>query len=376
MSDYRGGLLARRRHFVKRLVARRVYTDDSRMPERDPLAKYLFRIEIEGISQAGFRAATGLSWEHEVLEFQEGGRNASMVRLPGQQRLGTVTLTRGFLVGAELARWAREARELGETAAKVRRPVDLVLLHDDLSEAARYTLLRAWPSKFETQGLATQGEGLVETLELAHEGLMRTGQSGPRPSPGQALAQGAARARLDAASQAARDAARAARGPASSVSDALGGAQAAIGAVAAAAAAAEAAAQLPAMPPPPAAAVSALDAAYGAAQHGGSPSAVAGASAAAVSNALLGGESDPGATPHASPDDLRAACAVPPAPSGAPPGAPPPGGASNAGMAATGVTGAPATQQGQWSDGVERRQPPGEVPEPPIEPGNTLAVRP
>jgi phage tail-like protein len=172
------------------------------MPVRYPLSKYLFRVEVDGLTQAGFRSVSGLSWEHEVVEYQEGGRNAAMVRLPGQHRLGAVTLTRGFIEGAEFAAWAREARE---NRGSSRRSIDIVALRDDHTEASRFTLLRAWPRKFETQALTTASEGLVETLELAHEGIISAHSREPQPSQGQAWAQGDTRARLDAAGQRARD---------------------------------------------------------------------------------------------------------------------------------------------------------------------------
>jgi len=329
---------------------------------RYPLSKYLFRVEVDGLTQAGFRSVSGLSWEHEVVEYQEGGRNEAMVRLPGQQRLGAVTLTRGFIVGAEFAAWAREARE---NQGGSRRSVDIVALHDDHSEASRFTLLRAWPRKFETQALTTTSESLVETLELAHEGIISAYSREPQPSQGQALAQGDARARQDAAGQRARDAARTRRGDAASVNDGPAGQGRAAAAAGQGGDDADAA---PAMPAPEAAGASALQGNYAggeAAREG-----TAEDPRAQVSQAMRPDAPDEAPTPHDDPDSLRAACGV----SGAESGAAGSAARSNAGFAATGVTGEAATQQGHWSDGVERRQPPGDVAEPPIEPGNTLGA--
>jgi phage tail-like protein len=333
------------------------------MPVRYPLSKYLFRVEVDGLTQAGFRSVSGLSWEHEVVEYQEGGRNAAMVRLPGQQRLGAVTLTRGFIEGAEFAAWAREARE---NRGSSRRSIDIVALRDDHTEASRFTLLRAWPRKFETQALTSASEGLVETLELAHEGIISAHSREPQPSQGQAWAQGDTRARLDAAGQRARDAARAQRGEAVSVNDGAAGQ----GSVSPAAGdGADEAQAAPAMPTPEASGASALGGNYA---GGGGPGASAAEDPRAqVSQAMRPGVPDDAPTAHDDADSLRAACGI----GGADAGGQSAGARSSAGFAATGSTGDAATQQGHWSDGVERRQPPGAVPEPPIEPGNTLSAR-
>jgi phage tail-like protein len=39
----------------------------------DPYKNYNFRIEIDGITVAGFSECTGLSSEVEIIEYREGG---------------------------------------------------------------------------------------------------------------------------------------------------------------------------------------------------------------------------------------------------------------------------------------------------------------
>src|SRR5688572_29088869 len=94
-----------------------------RMSRRDPRVRHRFGVEIDGLLVGHFSAVAGISSEGEVVEFQEGGRNAGMLKLPGQGRLGTLRLKRGFTGEPVLHRWASEG-------PGARRTVDVVLLDD------------------------------------------------------------------------------------------------------------------------------------------------------------------------------------------------------------------------------------------------------
>ncbi len=343
------------------------------MAVRDPYARKYFRLEIDGVSPGGFESAQGLSWETEVLEFQEGGRNDALVRLPGQGRLGKVTLVRGYMANHDLAGWAKDAA----AGRSVRRSVDVVVLDDAGEEAARYTLLRAWPTRYEVKELSSQQGHSVDTVELAHEGIVKGARS-PGPQAANVVGMlGAVSSALAAAEQGARDRARAARQVADAAEAAAQAAGAAAGvanAVAGAAAAADAGGHplTPFLPAPPAmpAGASPLDAAFvaSASAGAGAPPA-AGSPPAGVREALSQGSPMGQVTAHDSPESFAAAMGD----GGAPPcPAPAPAGASGAGFAATGTRGTSATSAGDWSDGVPRQQAPGQVPEPPIEPANTL----
>ena len=342
------------------------------MAVRDPYAKKNFRLEIDGISPGGFETAQGLSWETEVIEFQEGGRNDALVRLPGQGRLGKVTLTRGFIGGGDLYAWARLARE-GKGA---RKPVDVVVLNDASEEVARYTLLRAWPTRYETKELSGQQGHAVEAMELAHEGIVKSSHA-PAPAPASGAGVfGAVQSALASAEQRARDGVREARQTSDAAADAAravatagGIAAAVVGGVNAAASLGEPPAFLPA-PPAVASGASPLDAAF-AANVGppASPGAGQGVAPGGVRDAMVQGSPPGNVVPHGSAESFSSALAdggPPPSP------VPSPSGAPAAGLAASGATGAAATSAGDWSDGASRQQPPGQLREPPIQSGNTL----
>ncbi len=341
------------------------------MAVRDPYSKCFFRVEVEGVSPGAFQQVQGLSWESEVLEFQEGGRNDHLIRLPGQGRLAKVTLTRGFLGNGEFTSWAKSAAR-GDS---MRRSVDLVILNTDHAEVARYTLIRAWPSRFESKGFDTAQGLAVETLELSHEGIVKSGSGAPAPGGNVSAALGPVQAALAAAEQRARDAAQASRqvsDAAEAAAQAAGAAAAAVqgAAAAAGAAAGQVPAELPAIPASPPSGANPADANYTAGAQPSPPA--SGTVVAGTREAMVQGEPAGNVVPHDSGDAFASAMGEGgPAPAPAP-GAPA-GASGAAGMAASGAKGSAATSSGDWSDGASRAQPPGDLKEPPIQDGSSLS---
>ncbi len=177
------------------------------MSRREPLSKHRFGVEIDGILVGRFHAVGGISAEGEVLEFQEGGRNDALLKLPGQGRLGVLRLQRGSSGEPALWRWANE----GPAA---RKSVDVVVLNDAGAEVGRYSMRRAWPVKWQAEDFdASSAARFVESLEIAYEGITYSKGAatfdGGGSLPGGGLA--AIAGRLDQARQAAQAAIAAAR---------------------------------------------------------------------------------------------------------------------------------------------------------------------
>jgi len=144
----------------------------------DPVGKFCFKVEVEGITAAHFMAVTGISMEIEVLSFVEGGRPDRAHMLPGQGKQGSVTLKRGYVVDPGFYDWFEEVARLGEAAVTIRRDVHLVLCSEEQQELRRWTLERAWPKKWALDDLdANSGAIAVESLELAHFGFLPSGAS-------------------------------------------------------------------------------------------------------------------------------------------------------------------------------------------------------
>ena len=49
----------------------------------DPLPRFKFLVEIEGIKRAGFQTCSGLEEETEIREYREGGDQSTVRKLAG-----------------------------------------------------------------------------------------------------------------------------------------------------------------------------------------------------------------------------------------------------------------------------------------------------
>ena len=66
---------------------------------------YRFYVEIAGVPQAVFTEVSGLQIETEITEYEEGGNNDFVHRLPGRTKIGNITLKRGMTSSNELLQW-------------------------------------------------------------------------------------------------------------------------------------------------------------------------------------------------------------------------------------------------------------------------------
>ena len=135
----------------------------------DPYAGYSFRVEIDGITRAGFRNCSGLDASQEAGTYREGtDRGLTMRKLPGLITYSDITLSRGISSDSELWQW-RQTVMSGEVD---RRNLSIVLMNDKGEDAIRWNVRNCWPTKWTGPTLdATSDEVAIEELELTHEGF-------------------------------------------------------------------------------------------------------------------------------------------------------------------------------------------------------------
>lgn len=138
----------------------------------DPFVSFSFTVEIDGIIRAAFREVSGLDSSVDVLEYREGGDNLASHKLPGRAKFANIVLRWGMADDTDLYLWHRQWLT-GDPAA-TRRGGSIVLLDRQLQEKARWNFQRAWPTRWTGPSFNAEGSDLaIETLELAHEGVVR-----------------------------------------------------------------------------------------------------------------------------------------------------------------------------------------------------------
>lgn len=138
------------------------------MTRPDPYGGFNFLVEIDGVASAGFSGVSGLSAEIEPIDYREGSDPMTVRKLPGLRKFTNVTLTRGLTANRDLWQWFKT----GLDGALQRRTVRIVLLDDDRTPVARWTLRAAWIARWEgPQLMAHRSDVAIEAIELVHEGL-------------------------------------------------------------------------------------------------------------------------------------------------------------------------------------------------------------
>ncbi|MDB5207852.1 MAG: phage tail protein [Flavisolibacter sp.] len=132
-----------------------------------PLSKYHFTVHCDDI-KISFSEVSGLSMELAVIEYREGSSEDSL-KMPGIRKYSNITLKRGVQKGNhEFFDWINTVR----LNTVERRNIVISLLDDAHQPVLSWRVKNAWPCKYEVADLlATGNEVLIESLELAHDGL-------------------------------------------------------------------------------------------------------------------------------------------------------------------------------------------------------------
>jgi phage tail-like protein len=135
----------------------------------DPYRNYNFKLEIDGISRAGFRECSGLDATSDPIEYREGNEKVFTPRkLPGQTKYSNISLKYGITDDHSLWDWRKKTID-GKTE---RKNGSIVLMNEDGEEKIRWNFVNGWASKWTGISFnATANEVGIETLEIAHEGV-------------------------------------------------------------------------------------------------------------------------------------------------------------------------------------------------------------
>ena len=144
------------------------------MPANDPLRNFRYRLEIDGIVQAGFSEVAIGDGSNDPIECREGNETTTVRQLPGLNKYGNITLKWGVTDSIELANWHRMVVDDATPLAAARRTVVIRIQNEAGEDKAAYEVTRAWPTKYNPTDLNGKGnEVAIESLELANEGIRR-----------------------------------------------------------------------------------------------------------------------------------------------------------------------------------------------------------
>ncbi|MGM0879734.1 MAG: phage tail protein [Bacillota bacterium] len=137
---------------------------------KDPFRNFRFRVEIDGIQQAGFSDVSGFDSSIDVIEYREGNEGTTVRKLPGLTKYGNVSLKWGITDSMDLYNWHKEA-----AAGNIQRKnISIIVIDEAGNDKARWDFVQAWPSKYDAPDFNAKGNDIaIESLELVHEGMAR-----------------------------------------------------------------------------------------------------------------------------------------------------------------------------------------------------------
>ncbi|HSB52639.1 MAG TPA: phage tail protein [Dissulfurispiraceae bacterium] len=142
------------------------------MPRQDPYRQFRFRVEIDGVAQAGFSECSFADTTTDPVEYREGDEIPTVRKLSGLTKYGNITLKWGITDSMEIYNWRQQIIDTGAQGA--RKNMSIILVDEAGSDKARWNIVRAWPTKYDPPDFSAKGnEVAIETLEIVHEGFKR-----------------------------------------------------------------------------------------------------------------------------------------------------------------------------------------------------------
>ncbi|MFO7968296.1 MAG: phage tail protein [Archaeoglobaceae archaeon] len=139
----------------------------------EPYPKYKFRVEIDGIVQAGFNEAEGLNVNVSVVEYRDGTDLSNAPQLvPGTAHYGPLVLKNGVTESNELWMWMEETID----GSMTKRNMAVIIQDWKGNDVKRILLTDAWPSswkmgKLEANPSPFVEEPLLEEIVIQYEGM-------------------------------------------------------------------------------------------------------------------------------------------------------------------------------------------------------------
>lgn len=137
-----------------------------------PYTKFKYKVLIDGIGMGSFSEVTGFDASLDVIEYREGDMvGLTPMKLQGLRKYGNVTLKKGVVDTDDMYDWLYK----GLAGQVERKTLTIQLLDYDLTTVlASWRIINAWPMKYTAPDFnATSSEVAIETLEIAHEGMVR-----------------------------------------------------------------------------------------------------------------------------------------------------------------------------------------------------------
>lgn len=135
----------------------------------DPFRAYNYRIEIDGLTVAGFSEASGLTNDIDMVEYREGTDPMYPRKLSGLRKFSNITLSRGYTDSTELYDWYQAALN----GPLDRRDGAVILQNESRDDVVRWNFDAGWVTKYEGPSMnASSNDTAIERIEICVERIV------------------------------------------------------------------------------------------------------------------------------------------------------------------------------------------------------------
>ena len=141
---------------------------------QDPLRNFRYRLEIDGIEQAGFSEVAIGETSNDPIEYREGNELTTVRKLNGLTKHANITLKWGVTDSTDLNAWFQMVNDGATPLDSARRTVVIRAQNEAGEDKAAWEVTRAWPTKYNPTDLNGKGTDVaIDQLELCNEGIRR-----------------------------------------------------------------------------------------------------------------------------------------------------------------------------------------------------------
>lgn len=135
----------------------------------DPYPAFNFKLAIDGVGTSGFSECTGATSEQEVIEYRDGeDKDAAVVKIPGLNKFGDITLRRGYTKDRNLWNWRKDLM-----TGEIKRRNGTIELQDEKHQMVlRWKFENALPTNLKIPDFNSKNNEIaIEELVLSVEKL-------------------------------------------------------------------------------------------------------------------------------------------------------------------------------------------------------------
>jgi phage tail-like protein len=138
-----------------------------------------FKLKIDNQYVAGISKCSALKKTTQMVEFRDGGNNATSAKCQGSTKFEAITLSAGVTHDPTFENWANAVNSPAGDASgsnkESRKEVILDVFNENEQKVLSYKIHRCWVSEYQALPELDAGANaiMIQTIKLEHEGWER-----------------------------------------------------------------------------------------------------------------------------------------------------------------------------------------------------------